>query len=192
MAIKQDKLDEFLVKFVADFGATFNAGMVVIGDKLGLYKALAVKPMNSTELALATGTDERDCLHDMGDPVGASRHVREALKPEGARMTVEPYANDKLEDNLNPVGCIFYSASTLICTPASRAQAGCMCLGAQPGESNLRAVVSQGGFTHFRRHRNAVKSGVRSTALIANQPQRSQPCPLSPDAKFSAAPSWPA
>ena len=338
MAINQDKLNEFLGKFVADFGATFNAGMVVIGDKLGLYKALAVKPMNSTELALATGTDERyvrewlssqaaggyvryspltrafslseeqafaladesspaylpgafelalaalkavpkitdafrtgagvgwhehdpglfsgtekffrpgyvanlttawipalngveaklkagakvadvgcghgastlimaqaypnstfigydyhapsieharkaakavglnggrvsfeqstatefpgsdydfvavfDCLHDMGDPVGASRHVREALKPAGTWMIVEPYANDKLEDNLNPIGRIFYSASTLICTPASRAQAGCMCLGAQAGESSLRAVVRQGGFTHFRR-----------------------------------------
>jgi 2-polyprenyl-3-methyl-5-hydroxy-6-metoxy-1,4-benzoquinol methylase len=338
MAIDQDKLNEFLGKFVADFGATFNAGMVVIGDKLGLYKALAVKPMNSAELAAATSTDERyvrewlssqaaggyvrynpvtrafsltaeqaftladesspaylpgafelalaalkavpritdafktgagvgwhehdpglfsgtekffrpgyvanlttawipalngveaklkagakvadvgcghgastlimgqaypnstfighdyhepsieharkaakavglnggrvsfepstamefpgndhdfvavfDCLHDMGDPVGASRHVRQALKPDGTWMIVEPYANDRLEDNLNPVGRIFYSASTLICTPTSRAQIGSMCLGAQAGECNLREVVGKGGFTHFRR-----------------------------------------
>ena len=338
MAIDQDKLNEFLGKFVADFGATFNAGMVVIGDKLGLYKALAAKPLTSTELAAKTGTDERyvrewlssqaaggyinynpltrafalseeqaftladpaspaylpgafelalaalkavpkitdafktgagvgwhehdpglfsgtekffrpgyvanlvsawipalsgveaklkqgakvadvgcghgastiimaqafpnstfigfdyhgpsieyarkaaktiglnggrvtfeqaaakdfpgsdydfvavfDCLHDMGDPVGASHHVREALKPDGTWMIVEPFANDKLEDNLNPVGRIFYSASTLICTPASRAQEGAMCLGAQAGECNLREVVGKGGFRHFRR-----------------------------------------
>jgi 2-polyprenyl-3-methyl-5-hydroxy-6-metoxy-1,4-benzoquinol methylase len=338
MAIDQDKLNEFLGKFVVDFGATFNAGMVVIGDKLGLYKSLATKAMNSTELAAATGTDERyvrewlssqaaggyvnynpvtcafalseeqaftladesspaylpgafelalaalkavpritdafktgvgvgwhehdpglfsgtekffrpgytanltsawipalngveaklkagakvadvgcghgastlimaqaypnstfigydyhapsiaharnaakaaglddgritfeqstatdfpgsaydfvavfDCLHDMGDPVAASRHVCEALKSDGTWMIVEPYANDKLEDNLNPVGRIFYSASTLICTPASRAQHGAMCLGAQAGEHSLREVVVKGGFTHFRR-----------------------------------------
>ena len=66
-------------------------------------------------------------------------------------MIVEPFANDKLEDNLNPVGRIFYSASTLICTPASRAQEGAMCLGAQAGECNLGEVVKQGGFSKFRR-----------------------------------------
>ncbi len=338
MAIDQEQLNQFLGKFVADFGATFNAGMVVIGDKLGLYKALASKPMTSKELAAQTGTDERyvrewlssqaaggyvqynplirafslseeqaftladetspaylpgafelalaalkavpritdafktgagvgwhehdaglfsgtekffrpgyvanltgtwipalngveeklrkgakvadvgcghgastvimaraypnstfagfdyhgpsieharkgakaaginggrvtfeqaaakdfpgrdydfiavfDCLHDMGDPVGASRHVHDALKPDGTWMIVEPFANDKLEDNLNPVGRIFYSASTLICTPASRAQEGAMCLGAQAGECNLREVVGKGGFSRFRR-----------------------------------------
>ena len=337
MAIDQDKLNEFLGKFVADFGATFNAGMVVIGDKLGLYKALAGGPLTSKDLAAKTGTDERyvrewlssqaaggyvqynplirafslseeqaftladetspaylpgafelalaalksvpritdafktgagigwhehdpglfsgtekffrpgyvanltsawipslegveaklkkgakvadvgcghgastlimaqtypnsefigfdyhapsiehakqaakaaghngrvkfeqatakafpgkeydfvtvfDCLHDMGDPVGAARHVRESLKPDGTWMIVEPFANDKLEDNLNPVGRIFYSASTLICTPASRAQEGAMCLGAQAGECNLGEVVKQGGFSKFRR-----------------------------------------
>ena len=337
MAIDQDKLNEFLGKFVADFGATFNAGMVVIGDKLGLYKALAGGPLTSKDLAAKTGTDERyvrewlssqaaggyvqynplirafslseeqaftladetspaylpgafelalaalksvpritdafktgagigwhehdpdlfsgtekffrpgyvanltsawipalegveaklrkgakvadvgcghgastlimaqtypnsdftgfdyhapsiehakkaakaaghngrvkfeqatakefpgkdydfvavfDCLHDMGDPVGAARHVRESLKPDGTWMIVEPFANDKLEDNLNPVGRIFYSASTLICTPASRAQEGAMCLGAQAGECNLGEVVKKGGFSTFRR-----------------------------------------
>lgn len=337
MAIDQDKLNDFLGKFVADFGATFNAGMVVIGDKLGLYKALTAGPLTSQALAVKTGTDERyvrewlssqaaggyvqynplirafslseeqaftlademspaylpgafelalaalkavpkitaafktgdgigwhehdadlftgtekifrpgyvanltsawipslegveaklkkgakvadvgcghgastlimaqtypksefigfdyhapsiehakkaaktaghngrvkfeqaaakefpgndydfvavfDCLHDMGDPVGAARHVRESLKPDGTWMIVEPFANDKLEDNLNPVGRIFYSASTLICTPASRAQTGGACLGAQAGECNLREVVSKGGFSRFRR-----------------------------------------
>ena len=337
MAIDQDKLNDFMGKFVADFGATFNAGMVVIGEKLGLYKALAKKPMNSKELAAATGTDERyvrewlssqaaggyvnynplsrafslseeqafalaeeggpaylpgafelalgalkavpsiieafktgagfgwhehdaglfhgtekffrpgyvanltsawipaldgvetrlkkgakvadvgcghgastiimaqaypqsafsgfdyhqpsieyarkaakaaglnericfevaaanaypgkdydfvsvfDSLHDMGDPVGASRHVRASLKADGTWMIVEPFANDGLENNLNPVGRIFYSASTLICTPASRAQEGAMCLGAQAGECKLREVVTDGGFKRFRR-----------------------------------------
>jgi 2-polyprenyl-3-methyl-5-hydroxy-6-metoxy-1,4-benzoquinol methylase len=92
-----------------------------------------------------------DCLHDMGDPLGASRHVFETLGSDGAWMIVEPFANDTLEGNLNPVGRIFYSASTLICTPASRAQAGAMCLGAQAGEQRIRDVVTQGGFQQFRR-----------------------------------------
>lgn len=338
MAIDQDKLNDFLGKFVADFGATFHAGMVVIGEKLGLYKALAKKPMSSKELAAATKTDERyvrewlssqaaggyvqynpltrafslseeqaftlaneegpaylpgafelalaalkavpritesfrtgegmgwhehdpglfrgterffrpgyvanlvsawipslqgvedklkkgakvadvgcghgastilmaqafpnssftgfdyhadsieaaraaaktaglangrlkfevaaakdfpgegydfvavfDCLHDMGDPTGASRHVRKSLKPDGTWMIVEPFAHDELENNMNPVGRIFYSASTLICTPASRAQDGAACLGAQAGECNVRETVTKGGFTRFRR-----------------------------------------
>ena len=92
-----------------------------------------------------------DCLHDMGDPIGASAHVRASLKPDGAWMIVEPFAHDHLEMNLNPVGRIFYSASTFICTPASRAQEIGMCLGAQAGEARIREVVTQGGFRHFRR-----------------------------------------
>jgi len=92
-----------------------------------------------------------DCLHDMGDPVGAARHVRETLKPDGSWMIVEPFANDNLEDNLNPVGRVFYSASTFICTPGSRAQEGAMCLGAQAGEARMRGVTQQGGFGTFRR-----------------------------------------
>jgi 2-polyprenyl-3-methyl-5-hydroxy-6-metoxy-1,4-benzoquinol methylase len=92
-----------------------------------------------------------DCLHDMGDPVGASAHVLQSLKPGGAWMIVEPFAHDHLEENLNPVGRVFYSASTFICTPASRAQEVGMCLGAQAGEARMREVVSKGGFQHFRR-----------------------------------------
>ncbi len=92
-----------------------------------------------------------DCLHDMGDPVSAARHVKQALKPDGTWLIVEPFANDALEDNLNPVGRIFYSASTCVCTPASRSQEVGLCLGAQAGEGRLRSVVGQGGFTHFRR-----------------------------------------
>ena len=92
-----------------------------------------------------------DCLHDMGDPVGAAAHVRSTLKKDGAWMIVEPFANDKLEDNLNPVGRVFYSASTFICTPASRSQEVGLCLGAQSGEARMRDVVTQGGFSRFRR-----------------------------------------
>ena len=92
-----------------------------------------------------------DCLHDMGDPVGAGRHVREALGDDGVWMIVEPFAHDHLHDNLNPVGRVFYSASTMICTPASASQEGRMCLGAQAGEARMREVAQQSGFTHFRR-----------------------------------------
>lgn len=92
-----------------------------------------------------------DCLHDMGDPAGASAHVRGALSPTGKWMIVEPYANERLEGNLNPVGRVFYSASTLICTPASIAQEVGAALGAQASESKLREVVLSGGFSSFRR-----------------------------------------
>ena len=92
-----------------------------------------------------------DCLHDMGDPIGAAAHVRQSLAPDGTWMIVEPFAHDQLENNLNPVGRIFYAASTMICTPASRSQEVGLALGAQAGEALLREVVTQGGFTRFRR-----------------------------------------
>lgn len=92
-----------------------------------------------------------DCLHDMGDPVGASKHIREALAEDGTFMMVEPFANDDLADNLNPVGRIFYSASTMICTPASMSQEVGLGLGAQAGEGRLRKVTEEAGFTRFRR-----------------------------------------
>jgi SAM-dependent methyltransferase len=92
-----------------------------------------------------------DCLHDMGDPVGAAGHVLRSLGPDGTWLIVEPFANDRLEDNLNPVGRVFYSASTMVCTPASRDQEVGLALGAQAGEARLRAVVTEGGFTRFRR-----------------------------------------
>ncbi len=337
MAVNDEKLNQLLGKFVADFGAAFHAGLVVIGESLGLYKALAAGPLTSAELAGRTGTDERyvrewlnsqaagdyvqydpstgryslseeqafaladekspaylpgaflvavsalravpqiterfrsgegfgwhehdhglfrgtelffrpgyaanltsswipaldgvegklkagakvadvgcglgastilmaqhypasafvgfdyhdgsiemarqraeeagvagrvkfevarakdypgdgydfvaffDCLHDMGDPQGAAAHVRESLAPEGTWMIVEPFAGDRVEDNLNPVGRIYYSASTLLCTPASKSQEVGLALGAQAGEARLREVVTGGGFSHFRR-----------------------------------------
>ena len=92
-----------------------------------------------------------DCLHDMGDPVGAARHVRQALAQGGVWMIVEPMASDRLEDNLNPVGRIFYAASTMICTPASLSQEVGLALGAQAGEARLRDTVRAGGFSSVRR-----------------------------------------
>jgi len=337
MAVNEEKLNQLLGKFVADFGATFHAGLVVIGERLGLYKALAGGPLTSAELAERTGTDERyvrewlnsqaageyiqydpstgryslseeqafaltdenspaylpgafllavsalravpqiaerfrtgegfgwhehdcglfrgtelffrpgyaanlisswipaldgveeklktgakvadvgcglgastilmaqaypastfvgydyhdgsiemarqraeeagvsdrvkfevarakdypgsgydfvaffDCLHDMGDPRGAAAHVRESLASDGTWMIVEPFAGDRVEDNLNPVGRIYYSASTLLCTPASKSQEVGLALGAQAGEARLREVVTGGGFSRFRR-----------------------------------------
>ncbi|HJU24755.1 MAG TPA: class I SAM-dependent methyltransferase [Casimicrobiaceae bacterium] len=336
MAIDMDKLNAFIGKFLGDLGGTVNAGMVVIGDKLGLYKALAETPMTSVELAKSTDTDERyvrewlssqaaggyvnydaktqrfslgeeqtlalavddspafipgafelalgslkavpriteafrsgegmgwhehdagvfhgcekffrpgyaanlvstwipaldgvakkldagahvadvgcglgastilmakaypksrfvgfdyhdksieaarksaeragvsdrvrfevakakdypgndydfvavfDCLHDMGDPIGAATHVRKSLANDGTWMIVEPFAKDRLEDNLNPVGRVYYGFSTLLCTPCSRSQEVGLCLGAQAGEKRLRDVVTAGGFSRFR------------------------------------------
>lgn len=92
-----------------------------------------------------------DCLHDMGDPVGAAAHVRETITSDGTWMIVEPFAHDDTIDNLNPIGRAFYSASTLICTPASLSQEVGLALGAQAGEERMRDVVLKGGFSRFRR-----------------------------------------
>ena len=92
-----------------------------------------------------------DCLHDMGDPAGAAAHVRQSLKPDGSWMIVEPIAGDKLEDNLNPVGRIYYAASTMVCIPTSLSQEVGAALGAQAGEARLREVITAGGFRTVRR-----------------------------------------
>ncbi len=92
-----------------------------------------------------------DCLHDMGDPVGAAEHVLKSLDRDGTWMIVEPFANDRLEDNLNPIGRIFYSASTTLCTPASLSQEVGLALGAQAGEARLTKVIKDAGFTRVRR-----------------------------------------
>lgn len=92
-----------------------------------------------------------DCLHDMGDPAGAAAHVRASLAPDGTWMVVEPFANDDVSANLNPIGRIYYSASALICVPASLSQEVGLGLGAQAGETRLREVVASAGFTRFRR-----------------------------------------
>jgi SAM-dependent methyltransferase len=113
----------------------------------------------SFEVAPATaysGTDYDlvtmfDCLHDMGDPVGAARHVRGTLKPDGTWMIVEPQAGDRVEENLNPVGRAYYGFSTLLCTPASLSQDVGLALGAQAGEARIGDVIGTAGFTRFRR-----------------------------------------
>ena len=92
-----------------------------------------------------------DCLHDMGDPAGAARHVLASLAPDGTWLIVEPFASDEVAGNLNPVGRLFYSVSTLVCTPASLSQEVGTALGAQAGEARLRDVVTAAGFTRFRR-----------------------------------------
>ena len=92
-----------------------------------------------------------DCIHDMADPAGAARHARASLAPDGHIMAVEPFANDRLEENLNPVGRVYYGASTMVCVPVSLAKKG-PALGAQAGEERLRDVfMNGGGFTRFRR-----------------------------------------
>jgi 2-polyprenyl-3-methyl-5-hydroxy-6-metoxy-1,4-benzoquinol methylase len=92
-----------------------------------------------------------DCLHDMGDPVGAAAHVRSTMKDDGTWMIVEPFAEDATEANYNPIGRVFYSASTLLCVPASISQEVGLALGAQAGEKRIGEVVRAGGFTRFRR-----------------------------------------
>jgi 2-polyprenyl-3-methyl-5-hydroxy-6-metoxy-1,4-benzoquinol methylase len=118
-----------------------------VGDRVS-FSVAAAKDYPGTGYDLVTFFD---CLHDMGDPVGAARHVRESLAPGGTWMLVEPFANDRLEDNLNPVGRLYYSASTLLCTPASLSQEVGLALGAQAGEKRLREIVTEAGFSGVRR-----------------------------------------
>jgi hypothetical protein len=92
-----------------------------------------------------------DCLHDMGDPAGVARHVRQTVAPDGTWMIVEPAAGDRVEDNLNPVGRAYYAFSTLLCTPSALSQKVGLALGAQAGEAKIREVITAGGFTRFRR-----------------------------------------
>ena len=118
-----------------------------VGDRITFAQASAKDfPAKSYDLVAFF-----DCLHDMGDPVGAGRHVKETLSKDGTWMIVEPFAHDDLKDNLNPVGRVYYAASTFICTPASLSQEVALGLGAQAGERRLRRVASEAGFTQFRR-----------------------------------------
>ena len=128
-------------------GARETARRVGIGDR-AVFDTATAKNFPGKDYDLVTVFD---CLHDMGDPVGAAAHVRSALGKDGTWMIVEPYANDELKDNLNPVGRIYYSFSTLLCTPCSRSQEVGECLGAQAGEKRIREVVLAAGFTRFRR-----------------------------------------
>jgi SAM-dependent methyltransferase len=163
---------------VADVGCGHGASTIVMAQAYPKSEFFAFdyhKPSieRAKDLAKEAGVDDRitftqasakdfparnydlvaffDCLHDMGDPVGAGKHVREVLAKDGTWMIVEPFACDDLKDNLNPVGRVYYHASTFICTPASLSQEVGLGLGAQAGERRLRQVATEAGFKRFRR-----------------------------------------
>lgn len=172
----KDKLDQGAK--VADVGCGHGASTILMAlafpkSKFYGYDYHAPSIARATQLAREAGIAKRvkfsqatakdypalgydlvaffDCLHDMGDPVGAGKHVRETIAEDGAWMIVEPFAHDELRDNLNPVGRVYYAASTMICTPASRSQEVGLALGAQAGEARLKKVVKEAGFARFRR-----------------------------------------
>jgi len=124
-----------------------RAGDATVGGRVSFQRAPAAA-YGGTGYDLVTMFD---CLHDMGDPVGAARHVRQTLRPDGTWMIVEPRAGDRVEENFNPVGRAYYAFSTLLCTPASLSQEVGLALGAQAGEARIRDVVQTAGFTRFRR-----------------------------------------
>jgi len=124
-----------------------RAGEAGVADRVG-FEVSSAATFSGTGYDLAATFD---CLHDMGDPLGAARHVRQALKPDGTWLIVEPYATDEVAGNLNPVGRVYYNASTLLCVPNALSQPGGFALGAQAGEAAIRQVVTDAGFTRFRR-----------------------------------------
>jgi SAM-dependent methyltransferase len=162
---------------VADVGCGFGASTILmasgfpVADIVGFdYHAPSIEAartraaeagVGSARFEVATSSDFPgsdydliaffDCFHDLGDPPAAARHARSALAEDGTLLLVEPLAADRLEDNLTPLGRAFYSASTLVCTPASLAQDGQVALGAQAGESRLRSILTDAGFTRVRR-----------------------------------------
>src|SRR5580700_8745959 len=133
-----DKSIEIARKRAADAG---------VADRIGFEVASAAGFSGAGYDLAATF----DCLHDMGDPLAAARHVRQALKPDGTWLVVEPYATDDVAGNLNPVGRVYYNASTQLCVPNALSQPGGYALGAQAGEAAIRQVTTEAGFTRFRR-----------------------------------------
>jgi 2-polyprenyl-3-methyl-5-hydroxy-6-metoxy-1,4-benzoquinol methylase len=138
-------------------GSDSHAGSIEIARERAEQACVADRVSFQTAPASAFGGSGYDlvtmfdCLHDMGDPVGAARHVGSTLKPDGTWMIVEPHAGDRVEENFNPVGRAYYAFSTLLCTPASLSQEVGMALGAQAGEARIRDIVEMAGFTRFRR-----------------------------------------
>ncbi|HEY5356541.1 MAG TPA: class I SAM-dependent methyltransferase [Streptosporangiaceae bacterium] len=124
-----------------------HAGEAGVGDRVSFEVSSATSFSGDGYDLAATF----DCLHDMGDPLSAARHVRQALKPDGTWLIVEPAAADDVAGNLNPVGRMYYNFSTLLCVPNALSQAGGYALGAQAGEAAIRQVVTDAGFTRFRR-----------------------------------------
>jgi len=140
------------------FGFDYHSGSIEyarhVAGRDGLLDQINFEVASSKSYPVNDGYDLVtffDCLHDMGDPVGAASHVLSSLKDDGTWMIVEPFANDAPEENHTPVGRIYYSASTMICTPASLAQEVGAALGAQAGEERIRSVVTAAGFKRFRR-----------------------------------------
>ena len=140
------------------FGFDYHSGSIEyarhVAGRDGLLDQISFEVASSKSYPVNGGYDLVtffDCLHDMGDPTGAAAHVLSSLKPDGAWMIVEPFAHDMPQENHNPVGRIYYSASTMICTPASLAQEVGAALGAQAGEDRIRSVVTAAGFRRFRR-----------------------------------------
>jgi SAM-dependent methyltransferase len=138
-------------------GFDYHAGSIRLARQEAADAGLGAQPEFSVASAQefpGTGYDlvtTFDCLHDMGDPVGAARHIRQALAPDGVWLLVEPYAGDRVSDNLNPVGRVYYNFSTFLCVPHAVAQGSPDALGNQAGEAATRAVVRQAGFGSCRR-----------------------------------------
>lgn len=124
-----------------------RAAAAGLGDRVR-FDVAGAQALAEHDLDLVTTFD---CLHDMGDPLGAAEHVRRSLAPDGTWMIVEPAAGDGVADNLNPVGRVFYGFSTFLCVPNAVSQPGGYALGAQAGEAAIRQVVTDAGFTRFRR-----------------------------------------
>jgi ubiquinone/menaquinone biosynthesis C-methylase UbiE len=124
-----------------------RAGDAGVADRVAFEVAAATEFSGTGYDLVATF----DCLHDMGDPLAAARHVRQALAPDGTWLIVEPYAGDAITDNLNPIGRIYYNGSTLLCVPNAMSQTGGYTLGAQAGQAAIRQLVTDAGFTRFRR-----------------------------------------
>ncbi|MEP6696330.1 MAG: methyltransferase domain-containing protein [Pseudonocardiales bacterium] len=127
-------------------GARKRISEAGVADRVGVEVASA-QTFSGTGYDLVTTFD---CLHDMGDPVGAARHIREALDSDGTWLVVEPFAGTTVADNLNPVGRVYYSFSTFLCVPSALSQSGGYSLGAQAGEAGIRQVMTDAGFTRFR------------------------------------------
>ena len=138
----QERLQALIGKLLGNVGGAMSGALVLVGDKLGLYRTLVgAGPLSTDELAARTGTAARYVARM------ECRSVLGRLKPDGTWMVVEPFAQDRMADNLNPIGRLFCSASTMICVPAAMSQEGRAALGAQAGEARLLAVIRAGGFT---------------------------------------------
>jgi ubiquinone/menaquinone biosynthesis C-methylase UbiE len=124
-----------------------RAGDAGVADRVSFEVAAAAAFSGADYDLVATF----DCLHDMGDPLAAARHVREVLKPDGTWLVVEPAAADDTAGNMNPIGRAYYSFSTLLCVPNALSQPGGYALGAQAGEPAIRQLATDAGFTRFRR-----------------------------------------